>query len=209
MIDIEVFGESSPMELIAGRIDAMDGVTRVRIVSAARVGHLGGRGGCASGKRRFAGRHAGEAWHRRRRHHVDAGRCDRVDGCHGRGREPGVGRRARLCKSQRALARALPRIHGRGGGDRWLRRGRREPDPDRGSDGSQPRPAANHRDRRRPRRSPRPTGSARTDHFDARPGDRRRIRGDRDRDPGSARCVARQLHAPRGKRGSGRAQPCE
>ena len=39
MINIEVFGESSAMELIAGRIDAMDGINRVRIVRAARVGH--------------------------------------------------------------------------------------------------------------------------------------------------------------------------
>jgi uncharacterized hydrophobic protein (TIGR00271 family) len=40
MIDIEVFGESLAMRHIAGRMDAMDGVSRVRIVGSAREGYL-------------------------------------------------------------------------------------------------------------------------------------------------------------------------
>jgi uncharacterized hydrophobic protein (TIGR00271 family) len=39
MIDLELFGESSAMRRIARQIDAVDGVDRVRIVGAARMGH--------------------------------------------------------------------------------------------------------------------------------------------------------------------------
>ncbi len=39
MIDLEVFGESAAMQKVADRLDEMEGVTKVRLVAATRLGH--------------------------------------------------------------------------------------------------------------------------------------------------------------------------